>query len=99
MRLTFDIPDEQHEVLVRYIPHGMRKYTYRALIQGFVEQLEKDPQAVMHKLIDRQLDFLSMATKGIDDGFNQRAKKSASSNGEGEDRLDSPSSPQKEGAD
>jgi hypothetical protein len=99
MRLTFDIPEEQHEVLVRYIPHGMRKYTYRALIQGFVEQLEKDPQAVMHKLIDRQLDFLSMASKGVEDGFNQRAKKPTNADGEGADRLDSPSSPPEKGTD
>jgi len=85
MRLTFDIPDEQHEVLVRYIPHGMRKYTYRALIQGFVEQLEKDPHTVMHKLIAKQIDFLSMASKGVDDGFDQRTKKSEGADGQGED--------------
>ena len=85
MRLTFDIPDEQHQILTRYIPHGMRKYTYRALIQGFVEELEKDPAAVMHRLIERQIKFLDLATKGVEDGFNKRTERLSKPDGERED--------------
>ena len=83
MRLTFDIPDEQHEILVRCIPHGFRKHTYRALIQGFVEQLEKDPAGVMKSLIEKHLDFAEMAMKGVDDGLNKRADSARNLIGEG----------------
>ena len=88
MRLTFDIPEEQHEILVRCIPHGFRKHTYRALIQGFVEQLEKDPAGVMKALIEKHLDFADMAMKGIDDGLNKRANEDSGSAGEGQIEFD-----------
>ena len=84
MRLTFDIPDEQHEVLVRCIPHGWRKHTYRALIQGFVEQLEKDPTSVMKDLITKHLDITAMTMKGMENGFDERADKPTGANQEGE---------------
>ncbi len=83
MRLTFDIPDDQHEILVRCIPHGFRKHTYRALIQGFVEQLEKDPAGVMKSLIEKHIDFAGLAMKGVDDGLNKRATEPDKFNGEG----------------
>jgi|TARA_Y100000401_G_scaffold103275_1_gene94170 hypothetical protein len=84
MRLTFDIPDEQHEVLVRCIPHGWRKHTYRALIQGFVEQLEKDPTSVMKDLITKHLDITAMTMKGMENGFDKRTDKPTGANQEGE---------------
>jgi len=84
MRLTFDIPEEQHEVLVRCIPHGFRKHTYRALIQGFVEQLEKNPSGVMKALIEKHLDFADMAMKGIDDGLSKRTNENTESTGQGQ---------------
>jgi len=83
MRLTFDIPDEQHEVLVRCIPHGLRKHTYRALIQGFVEQLEKDPAGVMKSLIEKHLDFAGMAMKGVDNGLSKRTNQAEGLDREG----------------
>jgi hypothetical protein len=83
MRLTFDIPDEQHAVLVRCIPHGWRKHTYRALIQGFVEQLEKDPTAVMKDLITKHLDITAMTMKGMENGSDQRTNQPTNSSGEG----------------
>ena len=88
MRLTFDIPDEQHEILVRCIPHGFRKHTYRALIQGFVEQLEQDPAGVMKSLIEKHLDFADMAMKGVDGGLSKRTNSSGSLIGEGSNRVD-----------
>jgi len=89
MRLTFDIPDEQHEILVRCIPHGFRKHTYRALIQGFVEQLEQNPAGVMKSLIEKHLDFAAMAMKGVDDGLNKRANENTGLIDKGSVRSDS----------
>jgi len=89
MRLTFDIPDEQHEILVRCIPHGFRKHTYRALIQGFVEQLEQNPAGVMKSLIEKHLDFAEMAMKGVDDGLNKRANENTGLIDKGSVRSDS----------
>ena len=83
MRLTFDIPDEQHEVLVRCIPHGWRKHTYRALIQRFVEQLEEDPAAVMKDLITKHLDIAALTMKGMENGSNQRTNQTTDTTREG----------------
>ena len=41
MRLTFEIEEEDHKVLCKYIPHGLRKYAYQALIKGFVKELAR----------------------------------------------------------
>lgn len=40
-RITFDISDEVHEQLCNNIPHGLRKYAYRALIEGLAKKLEE----------------------------------------------------------
>lgn len=73
MRLTFDIEDEDHEVLVRYIPHGMRKHCYYALIRGLVAELKKDPGPILHTLIDNSLDVIDLLKKGETDGSKERA--------------------------
>jgi hypothetical protein len=68
MRLTFDIPEEQHEVLTRCLPHGIRKYAYQALVSGFVQQLEQDPMRVINALIEKRLDIAGLAVEGAADG-------------------------------
>ena len=55
MRLTFEIEEEDHKVLCKYIPHGMRKYAYQALIKGFVKELEIDPGPTMENLLSQRL--------------------------------------------
>ena len=55
MRLTFDIDKETHEVLVHYIPHGMRKYAYKALIETFAESLKSDTVETLSRVFARQV--------------------------------------------
>ena len=55
MRLTFEISDEAHDVLCRYIPHGMRKYAYVSLIEGLVRDLQTNPAETLHALIGQRL--------------------------------------------
>jgi hypothetical protein len=57
LRLTFDIEEETHEVLVRYLPHGIRKYAYKALIEGFARELERDPGPILSSLLGRRIEF------------------------------------------
>ena len=46
MRLTFDITDEVHRKLC-IIPHGLRRYVYRRLIEQFADRLEANPIQIL----------------------------------------------------
>tara|TARA_R110000737_G_scaffold316559_1_gene326926 strand:- start:3176 stop:3373 length:198 start_codon:yes stop_codon:yes gene_type:complete len=64
MRLTFEIEEEDHKVLCKYIPHGLRKYAYQALIKGFVKELAKDPGPTMETLLRQRTNAVDLMEKG-----------------------------------
>ena len=64
MRLTFDIEEEDHKVLCKFIPHGLRKYAYKALIKGFVKELKKDPGPTMEALLGQRIRAADLVKKG-----------------------------------
>jgi len=64
MRLTFEIEEEDHKVLCKYIPHGLRKYAYQALIKGFVKELETDPGPTMETLLRQRTNAADLVEKG-----------------------------------
>ena len=57
MRLTFEISDELHKTLSTYIPHGMRKHVYSAVMQGLGEELKRDQQATLFAIFKGTLDY------------------------------------------
>lgn len=69
MRLTFDIDNETHEVLCRYIPHGLRKHTYRALIKGFALKLKENHAGTLFALLGCRLDSKELIESAIKDGL------------------------------
>ena len=64
MRLTFEIEEEDHKVLCKYIPHGLRKYAYQALIKGFVKELANDPGLTMETLLRQRTNAADLMEKG-----------------------------------
>jgi hypothetical protein len=76
MRITFEIPDEQHRVLSAVLPYGMRKRAYQWLIESYVEYLKRDPGRALDDLTHHHLDIARMqeATLG---GSVERAPESA----------------------
>ena len=64
MRLTFDIEEEDHKVLCKFIPHGLRKYAYKALVKGFVKELKKDPGPTMQALLGQRIRAADLVKKG-----------------------------------
>lgn len=64
MRLTFDIEDSTHEILVKYLPHGLRKYAYKALIDGFASQLEEDAGPTLSALLGQSIDTNKLIREG-----------------------------------
>jgi len=59
IRLTFDISEETHKKL-SVIPHGMRKHTYRAIIETLADQLEATPAETLHAILQRRLEMASL---------------------------------------
>ena len=51
VRISFDISQETHTTIVDNIPHGMRKYLYRAMMDGLADELRKDPRPVLMQLV------------------------------------------------
>jgi hypothetical protein len=66
MRLTFEIEEEEHKILCKYIPHGMRKYAYQALIKGFTKELSQDPGPTMEALLGQRIRAADLVQKGDD---------------------------------
>ena len=64
MRLTFEIDEEDHKILCKFLPHGMRKYAYQALIKGFTKDLEKDPGPTMEALLGQRIRAADLVQKG-----------------------------------
>ena len=64
MRLTFEIDEEDHKVLCKYLPHGMRKYAYQALIKGFTKDLQRDPGPTMEALLGQRIRAADLVQKG-----------------------------------
>ena len=70
MRLTFDIDDKTWQVLSDNIPHGHRKYIYKALMEGLARQLNENRISTLAAIIAKQWnikEFL-LLTEGGDDG-------------------------------
>jgi len=57
MRLTFDIEQKTWESLSKHLKHGQRKYIYKSLIEGFVSQLEDNPQRTLAQVVTKQWDL------------------------------------------
>ena len=51
VRISFDINQETHTTIVDNIPHGMRKYLYRAMMDGLADELRKDPRPILLQLV------------------------------------------------
>ena len=69
IRLTFEISDETHGKLLA-IPHGLRKYAYRAVIEALADQVKEDPKDAITRIFERRLDMKSLlleAPDGSDD--------------------------------
>lgn len=64
-RLTFDISEETHQTLCQ-IPHGLRKYAYRAVMESLAEYLEADSDSAIQHLLAKRLHMKSLL--GADNG-------------------------------
>ena len=53
MRLTFDISDETAEILHAHLPHGSRKYIYKALVEGLAYKLQHDRLSTLSSLVTK----------------------------------------------
>jgi len=53
MRLTFDISDETAKILHAHLPHGSRKYIYKALIEGLAYKLQHDRVSTLSSLVTK----------------------------------------------
>ena len=80
MRLTFDIDEETHEIIARIIPHGMRKYAYRAILKGFAEALERNPKELMAALVENTLSYKQFIERDAD-GFKKQAARDSPNGG------------------
>ena len=64
MRLTFEIDEEDHKILCKFLPHGMRKYAYQALIKGVTKDLQRDPGPTMEALLGQRIRAAALVQKG-----------------------------------
>ena len=68
MRLTFEIDDNTAEVLHKHLPHGSRKYVYKALIEGLAAKLEEDRAKAVAEILTNFWDIQEYLNKSKQDG-------------------------------
>lgn len=62
-RLSIDITQEQVEALRKYIPWGMRKMVFCALIDMLIAAFERGGSAVLLSVMQKELDLPALFIK------------------------------------
>jgi hypothetical protein len=62
-RLSVDITQEQADALTKYIPWGMRKMVFVALIDLLIAALERGGPAVLMSVMEKELDLPALFIK------------------------------------
>ena len=76
-RMTFDVPKETHASFVKHIPYGLRKYAYRAIMEGFGIQLERNPAKAITLIVTYANEYNQL----LEDALNRLTKVSKESSG------------------
>jgi hypothetical protein len=63
-RLSIDITAEQSEALGKYIPWGLRKMVFSALIDLLISAFEKGGPEVLLSVMQKELDLPALFIKG-----------------------------------
>ena len=63
--ITFEISKASHDTLKSHIPHGLRKYAYRALVEGYAGKLDDNAFEGVQAILAYSLNYQALIERGL----------------------------------